>query len=159
MKYSLTLLLILGMGIVFPILAQESKEQKLEVFFSSLSKAAESGDKTAYTELFLPNAGMFLPHRPPLLGRDQIGDWFDTFVTSVELVLDSYKQEQIDIVGDVAVVRSTAIGYYLVKATEEQVPFDQKYLDILQYDGNSWRMSYHVANSSTLKPGIWDRNW
>ena len=135
MKYSMTLLLVLGLGIIFPTFAQESKEQKLEAFFNSLVKAAESGDKTAYTELFLPNASIFVPHRPPLLGRDQIGDWFENVMITVELVVDSYKQEQIDIVGDVAMVRSTAMGYYLVKATEEQVPFDQKYLDILQYDG------------------------
>ena len=68
-------------------------------------------------------------------------------------------QKQIDIVGDVAMVRSRASGYYLVKETKEQVTFEQKYLDILQFDGENWHMSYHVANSSTLKPGIWDRDW
>ena len=102
---------------------------------------------------------MFLPHRSPLLGREQIGDWFDDFRGTVVLVLDSYEQEQVDIVGDIAMVRSRGVGHYLVQSTGEQVPFDQKYLDILRYDDGRWYMAYHVASSSTFEPGLWDQDW
>jgi ketosteroid isomerase-like protein len=144
------------MGMVTPSFGQDLREQQLEVFFNDLAEAAEAGDKTAYTRLFMPNAAMFLPHRPPLLGQEQIGHWFDDFRQTVILVLDSYEQEQVDIVGDVAIIRSRGVGHYLVKATQEQVPFDQKYLDVLRYDGSSWHMTYHVANSSTFDPApVW----
>ena len=125
----------------------------------SLAQAAEAGDKAAYTGLFRQSAAMFLPHRPPLLGRQQIGDWFDDFPERAVLVLDSYEQERLDIVGDVAMVRSHAIGHDLVKSTWEQVSFDQKYLDVLRYDRGDWYMAYHVASSSTIEPGLRDRDW
>jgi ketosteroid isomerase-like protein len=143
---------------VTPSFAQDSRKQQLEAFFDNLGEAAETGNKDAYLGLFLPSAAMFLPHRPPLLGREKIGDFFDDFLMVV-LVLDSYEQEQVDIVGDIAMVRSRGIGHYLVKATGEKIPFDQKYLDVLRYDGGNWYMTYHVANSSTFESGLWDRDW
>ena len=157
MRLAVTLVFYLAM--LSPTMAQNAREQALEEFFTSLAEAATSGDRTAYAESFTTDAGMFLPHRPPLLGREQIGEWFDDFVQTVDLVLDSYEQEQIDIVGDVAMVRSRALGHYLVEATGEQLPFDQKYLDIVQYDDGRWRLAYHVANSSTFEAGLWDRDW
>jgi hypothetical protein len=74
-------------------------------------------------------------------------------------VPDSCEQEQIDIVRDVAMVRSRSVGHYLVKATGEEVPFEQKYLDVLRHVECGWRMAYHIASSSTFEPGLWDREW
>jgi uncharacterized protein (TIGR02246 family) len=142
-----------------PSTAQEVKEQQLEAFFSALAAAAQEGDKAGYTELFLPDAEMFLPNRQPLRGRDQIGDFFEKFRDSAILVLDSYEQEQIKIVGDVAMVRSRGIGHYFVKETGEKLTLDQKYLDVLQYEGGNWAMAFHVASSSTFEPGLWNRDW
>jgi uncharacterized protein (TIGR02246 family) len=135
------------------------KEQRLDAFFSALADAAQEGDKAGYTKLFSPDAAMYLPNRQPLIGRDQIGDWFEKFRDTVVLVLESYEQEQVKIVGDVAMVRSRGIGHYLVKETGEKLPFDQKYLDILQYEAGNWTMAFHVASSSTFQPGLWNRDW
>jgi uncharacterized protein (TIGR02246 family) len=142
-----------------PSAAQEVKEQQLEAFFSDLAAAAQEGDRDGYTNLFLPDAEMFLPNRQPLIGRDQIGDFFEKFRNTAILVMDSYEQEQVKIVGDVAMVRSRGIGHYLVKETGEKLMFDQKYLDILQYEGGNWTMAFHVASSSTFQPGLWNRDW
>ena len=136
-----------------------SREQQLKAFYTNLVEAAQTGNRPAYEGCFSPTAAMFAPHRPPLLGRPQIGEWFDRFAATVVLVLDSYQQEQVDIVGDVAMVRSRGVGHYLVKSTGEQVPFDQKYLDVLRYDDGKWQMAYHVGSSSTFEPGLWDRDW
>ena len=46
-----------------------------------------------------------------------------------------------------------------VKETGEKLPFDQKYLDILQYESGNWTMAFHVASSSTFQPGLWNRDW
>ena len=88
-----------------------------------------------------------------------IGDWFDTFRTSLELHLDSYEQQKIEIVGDVAMVRSHASGHYLNKKSGEKLPLDQKYLDVLRYENGHWKMAYHVANSNTFDSGLWEFNW
>ena len=107
----------------------------------------------------MPGAAMFLPHRPPLLGRDAIGDWFDTFRSLLELHIDEYKQEKIDIVGDIALVRSHATGHYFSPKSGIRFPLDQKYLDVLRYVDGKWRLEYHVASSNSLGPGIWESDW
>lgn len=138
---------------------QDSRQQQLEAFFITLGESAQNGDKSAYTGLFLSDAAMFLPNRAPLLGRGQIGNWFDDFQESAELLVDRYEQEQIKIVGDVAMIRSRAIGNYRMKETGELIPFDQKYLDVLQYDNGGWYMAYHVASSAKFEPGFWELDW
>jgi hypothetical protein len=65
----------------------------------------------------------------------------------------------VDIVGDVAMVRSRAVGHYVIKESGETVALDQKYLDVLVYGPAGWQMAYHVADNATLAPGIWDRDW
>ncbi len=157
MKSRSGLLLLLAIVMPVSVIAQDSREQQLEAFFDSLNEAAEAGNTVAYKGLFSPSAVMFVPHRAPLLGRDQIGEWFDDFRRAVVLVTASYEQESIDIVGDVAMVRSHGTGHYLIRATGEQVPLDQKFVDILRYDEGAWLMVYHLGSSSTLEPGLWDR--
>ncbi len=133
--------------------------EELDGFFSALLTAAESGDRDTYTGLFVPNGVIFIPHRPPVVGRDEIGRWFEGFQEAVVLVSDEYVQVQTDRVGEVAMVRSRSKGHYLIKATEEKLEYDQKYLDVLQNVDGNWFMVYHVASSSTFDPGLWDRNW
>ncbi len=141
------------------VYGQNSREQQLEVFFNNLAEAAQNGDKAAYTGLFLDDAAMYLPNRVPLLGSVQIGNWFDEFQENAQLLVDNYEQEQIKIVGDVAMIRSRATGNYRIKATGEQLPFEQKYLDVLQYQNGNWYMAYHVASSATFVPGFWELDW
>ena len=145
--------------IQFQAFASDEREGHLEVFFQDLASAAESGDTEAYANLFSPEASLFIPNRPPLLGRKRIGQFFDTLTAKVTINLQTYEQVRTDIVGDVAMVRSRATGLYIVDSTGEQIPFVQKYLDILQYDGRRWQLSYHVASNASDQPGLWDRAW
>jgi ketosteroid isomerase-like protein len=138
---------------------QDTRKRQLEAFFSDLGSAAVAGDKAAYTALYATDAAVILPNRAPLLGRQQVGDWFQQFQTTLALVLDTYKQEKIDIIGDVALIRSRGAGHFLVKATGEKVPFEQNYVDVLRYEGGSWQLAYHVTASSNLEPGLWERDW
>ena len=69
--------------------------QQLNAFFKELADSAQAGDKHGYTELFSTDAVIFLPNRPPLRGREQIGDWFVKFQDMFVLVLDSYEQEHV----------------------------------------------------------------
>lgn len=160
-KRTSNLIAVLIMLLSMPVLiyGQDSREQQLEIFFNRLGEAAINGDKIAYTGLFLSDAAMFLPNRAPLLGRRQIGNWFDNFQKSAELLVDRCEQEQIKIVGDVAMIRSRCTGNYRIKATGEQLPFEQKYLDVLQYQNGNWYMVYHLASSATFEPGFWELDW
>lgn len=138
---------------------ESSKKSQLAAFFQSLGSAAEEGDANAYTSLFLPDASMFLPNRPPLVGREEIGGFFNSFRSKLVFSMDIYEQRQVDIVGEIAMVRSHSEGHYIVNSTGKQIHYVQKYLDILRYAENQWRMSHHVASSSVMEPGIWDQDW
>ena len=138
---------------------ESRKRAQLAAFFQRLGSAAEEGDANVYTSLFLPNASMFLPNRPPLVGREEIGGFFDSFRSKLVLAMDIYEQRQVDIVGEIAMVRSHSEGHYIVKSTGKQNRYVQKYLDILRYNENQWLMSHHVASSSVMEPGIWGQDW
>ena len=157
MRSRWALLPLLAAALPMACLAQDSRRQDLEAFFTRLNEVAQAGDRVGYTGLFWPSAAMFVPNHTPLLGREQIGDWFDDFQASVSLVTDTYEQEQTDIIGDVATVRSHGTGDYVVRATGERLRFDQKYVDILRYSDGQWFMIYHVASSSINQAGLWNR--
>jgi ketosteroid isomerase-like protein len=165
------------------------RAEALKDTFFRLNEAATSGDREGYQNLFLPDGVMFLPDRPPLLGREAIGRWAEEFMRSVVLVTDKYEQVppllgreaigrwaeefmrsvvlvtdkyeqvQIDIVGDVAIVRSRGSGRYILKKTGEEFPLHNKFIDILRYIDGEWLFSHHLASSSSLEPGLWDLQW
>ena len=136
---------------------QDTRESELARFFESLNEAATSGNVDAYTALFVPEGVMFLPNRPPLLGRDHIRRWFDDFQGTVTLVTASYEREQIDIVGDIAIVRSHGTGDYVLDSNGERIPANHKFMDILRYRDGSWRLLYHIVSTYDMEAGLWDR--
>ena len=157
LRLTVALLLISSACSVFA--QQDDRSTALETFFSSLAAAGVAGDKQAYTDSFVPDAAMFLPHRAPLLGRAAIGDWFDSLRRLQELHLTSYEQRKIEISGDVAMVRSHATGHYLNRKSGKKLALDQKYLDILRYENGQWKLIYHVANSNNFDRGLWESDW
>jgi uncharacterized protein (TIGR02246 family) len=139
--------------------AQKEKEQKLEEFFISVEEAVHSGDKYAYANLFTPDGTLFLPDRPPIIGREAIADWYEKFYNKITHITDSYDQKKVDIVGNIAIVRSRGTGSYIIKETEEQIPLQNKYIDVLKYTNGKWLWMYHMASSFSFDPGLWDRDW
>lgn len=137
--------------------AQESRDNDLSRFFGALNDAATSGNVDAYAALFVPDAVMFLPNQPPLLGREHIRRWFDDFQRTVTLMTATYEQEHTDIIGDVAIVRSHGTDHYLVDGSGEQIPANHKFVDILRYVDGVWYMLYHIASTYDMEPGLWDR--
>lgn len=137
----------------------DTRETSLARFFEDLGAAAVAGDRQAYSSLFRPEGALFLPHRPPIIGREAIGDFFDNFRTKLQLQLHIYEQVDIEIVGDVAMVRSHSVGTYVNVRTGKEFPYNQKYLDVLRYENGQWLMSYHMAISNVFEHGIWEIDW
>jgi uncharacterized protein (TIGR02246 family) len=137
----------------------DNRSASLERFFEDLGAAAVAGDRQAYSSLFRPEGALFLPHRPPIIGREAIGDFFDNFRTKLQLQLDIYEQVDIEIVGDVAMVRSHSVGTYVNVKTGKEFPYNQKYLDVLRFEDGQWLMSYHMAISNVFDHGVWETDW
>lgn len=136
-----------------------ARSEALKDTFIRLNEAATAGDRVAYQNLFLPEGVMFLPDRQPLLGRDAIGNWFQDFRDNVTLVTDQYEQVEVNITGNVAIVRSRGSGRYILKETGREFPLRNKFIDILLYENGKWLFSHHLASSSSLEPGLWDEEW
>jgi len=81
--------------------------------------------------LFTSDAKMFLPNRPPLIGREAIGEWFEVYRNKVTQITETYVQQEINIVGDIALVRSRGTGNYIIKSTQEQFPLRNKFVDVI----------------------------
>ena len=137
----------------------DDRSSSLARFFEDLAAAAVAGDRQTYSSLFRPEGALLLSHRPPIIGREAIGDFFDKFRTKLQLQMETYEQVNTEIVGDVAMVRSHSIGSYLNMKTGEKFPYNQKYLDILRYEDGQWLMSYHIAISNVFDHGVWETDW
>ncbi len=137
----------------------EIRAEALKDIFFRLDEAATSGDRVAYQNLFLPDGIMFLPDRPPLLGREAIGEFFQEFRDNVTLVTDQFEQVSFDIRGDFAIVRSRGTGRYILKETGEQFPHHAKFIDILRFADGEWLFSHHLASSSSVVPALWDEEF
>ena len=140
-------------------MTRDQRNSSLKRFFEDLSTAAVEGDTQAYSSLFRPEGALLFPHRPPIIGRGAIGDFVDNFRSKLQLQMDSYEQVDIEIVGDVAMVRSHSVGSYLNTKTGERFPYNQKYLDVLRYENGKWLMSYHMAMSNVFDHGVWETDW
>ena len=136
-----------------------TQDEALEAFFSSLGNAASSGDLSAYVEHYIDDGTLLLPRRPPIVGHRAIGEFFEKFQSKLELAIDTYEQLNIDVLGEVALVRSQGSGHYLIKATGEKLPFIQNYLDVLRYIGGRWLLAYHAGSNSNAGPSVWDLEW
>ena len=137
----------------------EIRAEALKDTFSRLGEAVTSGDGLAYQNLFLPEGIVFLPDRPPLLGREAIGEYFQEFFDNVTLATDYFEQVSIDIRDDVAIVRSRGAGQYTLKETGEQYPHHAKFIDILRFADGEWLYSHHLASSSSVEPALWDEEF
>jgi uncharacterized protein (TIGR02246 family) len=137
--------------------AQDAKRGALEEVFETINNAVTVKDGEAYASVFVEEGILFLPQRPPVFGRDQIRRWFDDFADAVTLVGTSYEQQQFDVFGDVAIVRSHGTGDYVVESGGERIPANHKFVDILHYRDGRWQMLYHIASAYNMEPSLWDR--
>ena len=137
----------------------QEKEQKLEEFFIKIEKAVHSGNKNAYANLFTEDGTYFITDRPPIIGGEAIGDWYEIFHNKITHVTNTYDQQKVDIYGDIAIVRSRGTGSYIIQTTEEQIPLRNKYIDILKYSDGKWLLMHHIASNFSLEPSLFDRDW
>jgi uncharacterized protein (TIGR02246 family) len=139
---------------------QDDDAAAINQFYAALEAAAQAADIPAYTSLFVADALMFVPNRPPLRGRTAIGDWFSIYSQSPwRLEIDSTTRLKTDVLGEVAMISSRTTGDYVNRDTGERLSFDQKYLDVLRYEDGGWLLMYHVASSTRFDDGFWDLDW
>jgi uncharacterized protein (TIGR02246 family) len=112
--------------------AQNASSDSVARFYQEWSEAAASRGPDGYASYFAPDATLLPPDAAPVVGRDNIRDWMRRQTDlPYRAVPEAVTQDEIRIVGEVAVVRTTLRGRRVSK-TGEASPFETKYLDVLR---------------------------
>ena len=71
--------------------------------------------------------GMLLPPKSsPIIGKQAVRSWIETFGNHLTLQIDEFVQDKIEVSGDLAYCRYHAIGTYVIQSSGKAVAFDQK---------------------------------
>jgi uncharacterized protein (TIGR02246 family) len=130
--------------------AQDPARESVSRFYREWAGATAKTGAEGYAAHFAADATLLPPDMPPVLGRDRIKAWMTSqadlpYQTRPEAVT----QDEIRVIGDVAVVRTTLRGKRVSKADGAEKPFETKYLDVLQRaaDGR-WMFLSRMWNSN-----------
>ena len=109
---------------------------------------------------FTDDGVLLPPKEPPVSGKKAVLAWLSLYFELHASRPESAEIDEIEASGDLAFVRYHTRGSYLVRATGEAVPYDQKCLDVLrrQPDG-SWRVARHMWSSNSHLRSVWDDDW
>ena len=119
-------------------------------FYREWSDATMKKGPDGYASYFASDATLLPPDAPPVVGRDRIRAWMTSQSDlPYRAQPESVHQDEIRVLGDVAVVRTTLAGKRVPKAGGDPVPFETKYLDVLRRSGDGrWEFVSRMWNSN-----------
>ena len=136
-----------------------SQHDGINSFWIRFFEASDAGDNEAAVALYTTDAAILGPHQPPIVGHQQLTKHFSEYRPYVKLVVGEFEELSVIEADNVVIVFYVATGHYLVKKTGEQVPFDNKYIDIFRYVDGRWLMATHMFSGNTSEMGLYDGNW
>jgi ketosteroid isomerase-like protein len=110
----------------------------------------------AYVEDLTEDAVWMPQNAPPVRGKAAVHAWAEEFFGQYILEIDSQEVEPLQIGEKLAIRRFVSTGTYVERESSRRVPFDQKYIDVLekQPDG-SWKLTSHMWSSNNKEASIW----
>lgn len=126
------------------------RTQEVRTFYQNWSAATAKLGADGYASYFSTDATLMPPNRPPVVGREHIKVWMaDQTNLPYRQAPEAVTQDDIRITGNIATVRTTLRGRLIFKAEGNHVPFETKYLDVLQrtVDGR-WEFVARMWNSN-----------
>lgn len=80
----------------------------------------------------VPDDAVFMPpDEPALIGRRAIGEWYRSLYEVVQIDI-THEPLEVDVFGDMVIHRGNARGTMTPKSGGEPIPFDNKYLMVLE---------------------------
>lgn len=158
--FTILMLIIVASPTIFGQERQEAVEiqamyaSRLDSFQSAPTPEAQAN---AYVSDVAENAVWMPQNAAPVRGKAAVRAYIEDFFRAYVLEIDSQEIESLDAGSELAIRRFLTSGTYVIRATGERVPFDQKYIDVLrkQPDG-SWKLTLHMWSSNNSEPSIWD---
>ncbi len=131
---------------------------ELQEAYDALVGAALGRDVEEYVAQFVEDGVLMVPHSPAVRGRAALMDYLKRFFAEWSFDVDSMSFEGVAIGDRVAYTWWNSAGRY-VSAEGEEVPYDQKYLDVLVREpGGPWRFAAHMVSSNVEAGSIW-QSW
>jgi len=117
--------------------------------YQEWSAALASRGPEGYVAYFAEGAALLPPNEPPAVGKEAIRQWIERQLATYTIRPQRFGKRTFSGSGHWVFARFEIAGELLPKQGGEPVPFDNKYLDVLQRqtDG-SWRFYYRIWNSN-----------
>jgi uncharacterized protein (TIGR02246 family) len=128
---------------------QEPATESVSRFYREWSSAIQHG-AAAYASFFATDGTLLPSDEPPVVGRAAIEAWFNRQASVPYRVQpESVNQDEIRIVGETAIVRTTLRGKRVAKADGRESVFEAKYLDVLRRTAaGRWEFVSRMWNSN-----------
>lgn len=108
---------------------------------------ANAQDLQGFMQLIAEDAVFLPPGDPPLTGKSAIREWYEGLFQTFELQIRHFPGA-VEVMGPVVIHRGSARGTLIPRAGGEPIPFDNKYLFVLQArpDGSleHWRVMFNA---------------
>jgi uncharacterized protein (TIGR02246 family) len=141
--------LILTLNLLYAS-SQDPAAASVTRFYREWSADTAKNGAEGYAAHFAADATLLPPDGPPVAGRDRIKAWMASqadlpYRTQPEAV----NQDEIRIMGDIAIVRTTLRGKRVSKVDGKETPFETKYLDVLRRTpAGGWEFLTRMWNSN-----------
>jgi ketosteroid isomerase-like protein len=143
----------LCIAVVAPGNAQQ-RPDSIAAFYQAWSAATASEGPAGYARFFAPAARLIPPGAAPVVGRDSIRGWVERSQreATTHTEVDTIVQDDITIAGSYALVVTIMRGQRIPKDGGAPVPFETRYVDVLERTPTGWQFTYRTWSDSPRTP-------
>ncbi len=124
---------------------ETNEKSEIKKLLFSYRDALNASDVDKVLRLYAKD-GVFMPSgAPTAIGIEQVKGTYEFVFSKIKLSIEFYIDE-IEIIGDKAIARSTSKGTTLMKESGEIVPEENRELFVLKRENNSWKIDRYMFN-------------
>jgi len=126
----------------------ESEREAVIAEFKDLIVVSESGDVEGYMNHLSEDVVMMYSGQPAIVGTAKIRSFITNFFENYKFEFNPWQSNEIQVMGDWALHRYSAIATITPKSGGESIKLDRKYIDILRKEAGSWKVTHHIYNTN-----------
>lgn len=134
-------------------------ETMLSERFMRFQKSSNPIEQAKYYVENISDDAIWMPQNGKRLqGKVEVKEWAEWFFSNYQLIAEDDKLivDNILISKNLAVRRFISGGYYIIKASGDTIPFDQKYEDVFLKENGEWKIASHTWSSNNMKQSVWN---
>ena len=103
-----------------------------------------------YLSFFSDSPTLLPPGQSAVLGRDAIGDFYNTAFDGFEILGNHYHEVVVEVIGRSAVRRYLGTATFRASEDSEPISVTNRYIDVLEKFDGSWKIVWH-----SWTPAVW----